>query len=71
MTEYKQYIHTVDDIEFSGSYTYEHDEDGYNPIFTVDSIQIYPLYIDLLLVIDPRVVHEIEQALLDDYLWNA
>ena len=67
MTQYKQYIHTVDGIEFSGAYTYEHDDEGYNPIFTVDSIKMWPWKIDLMLVIDPRVIHEIEAYLLADH----
>lgn len=64
----KNYAHSVDNIPFQGSYTIEEDE-GYNPIFTVDSVFVGHSP-DLMLVIDPRVVHEIEAALLADYRWN-
>ena len=65
------YSQTVDGIEFKGQYTIENDDEGYIPIFTVDSIRVNTLDVDLLLVIDPRVVHEIEAALLADRQWNA
>ena len=65
------YSQTVDGIEFKGQYTIENDDEGYIPIFTVDSIFINSSMPDLLLVIDPRVVHEIEAALLADHQWNA
>ena len=64
----KNYIEIVDNIIFKGKYIMEDDEEGYNPIFTVASITIDDK-IDLMLVIDPRVVQEIEQHLLDDYKW--
>ena len=65
------YDQVVDGIIFRGEYTIENDDDGYIPIFTVDSIRVNILDVDLLLVIDPRVVHEIEAALLADHQWNA
>ena len=66
----KNYSHTVDGLSFQGSYTIEEDDEGYNPIFTVDSIFIGHSP-DLMLVIDPRVIHEIEASLLADYKWNT
>ena len=66
----KHYIEIVDNIIFKGQYIMEDDEEGYNPIFSLVSLTIDDK-IDLMLVIDPRVIQEIEQALLDDYLWNA
>jgi len=65
----KHYSQTIDGLSFQGSYTVEPDDDGYSPIFTVDSIFIGHSP-DLMLVIDPRVIHEIEAALLSDYKWN-
>ncbi len=59
----------VDDILFTGTYEREDDDEGHNPIFSLCSITI-DNGIDLMLVIDPRVVHEIEQELLDDWRWN-
>ncbi len=60
----------VDDILFTGTYEQEDDYEGYFiPIFSLCSITI-DNGIDLMLVIDPRVVHEIEQELLDDWRWN-
>ncbi len=64
------YAHTVDGLSFQGSYTIEEDEEGYSPIFTVNSIYAMPCAIDLMLVIDARVIHEIESHLLSDYKWN-
>ena len=66
----KHYSHTVDGIEFKGQYTFEYDDEGYNPIFTVDTIFINSNLPDLLMVIDSRVIHEIEASLLSDYKWN-
>ena len=66
----KHYAHTVDGLSFQGSYTFENDDEGYSPIFTVDSIFIGHSP-DLMLVIDPRVIHEIEAYLLSDYQWNT
>jgi hypothetical protein len=68
------YFKAVDGICFIGKYTIENEdeEDGYKPIFTVCTIMLAnkgePL--DLMLVIDPRVVQEIEQGLLDSWLWD-
>jgi len=58
----------VDNICFNGQYIMEEDE-GRPPIYTVVSITLDNA-LDLMLVIDPRVVQEIEQTLLDDWLWN-
>tara|TARA_R110000822_G_scaffold9207_5_gene35875 strand:- start:696 stop:911 length:216 start_codon:yes stop_codon:yes gene_type:complete len=63
------YDQVVDGIIFRGEYTIE-EEEGYNPIFTVDSIRVNTLDVDLLLVIDPRVVQEIEHSLVQQWLWN-
>ena len=59
----------VDNICFNGEYIIE-DDDEHPPIFTVVSITLDNA-LDLMLVIDPRVVQEIEQTLLDDWLWNS
>ncbi len=64
-----KYSNVVDGITFTGTYEREDDE-GYHPIFSLSSITI-DNGIDLMLVIDPRVVQEIEQALLDDWTWDA
>jgi len=61
-----KYSHVVDDIEFTGSYEREL-VDEY-AIFTICTLEVQG--IDLMLVVDPRVVHEIERVLLDDWLWN-
>lgn len=58
----------VDNILFSGEYISEEDED-HPPIFTLISITADNSR-DLMLVIDPRVVQEIEKMLLDDWRWN-
>ena len=58
----------VDGICFNGKYITEDDEE-HPPIFTVISITLDNA-LDLMLVVDPRVVHEIERVLLDDWLWN-
>ena len=63
------YTHTVDGLSFQGSYTIEEDEEGYSPIFTVDSIFIGHSP-DLLMHIDARVIHEIEASLLSEYKWS-
>ena len=63
-----KYSILVDNICFNGQYIIEDDEDN-PPIFTVISITLDNA-LDLMLVIDPRVVQEIERVLLDDWLWN-
>jgi hypothetical protein len=65
-----KYEQVVDGIAFTGTYEREIDDDYHSPIFSVCSITI-DNGIDLMLVIDPRVVQEIEQALLDDWKWNS
>lgn len=64
----RKYSITVDNVLFEGSYTFEEDEPGYLPIVTIATLKVKG--IDLMLVIDPRVVQEIEAALLADYQWN-
>ena len=71
-----KYTEIVDGICFKGQFTIENDDDDYDPetgyllpIITVVSITI-DNHVDLMLVIDPRVVQEIEQKLLKDFLWN-
>ena len=64
----RNYCIEVDGIEFKGSYSFEEDEPGYLPIVTIATLEVEG--IELMLVIDPRVVHEIEAALLADYQWN-
>ena len=63
------YEKIVDNITFKGAYTCEEDEPGYLPIVTICTLEVQG--IDLMLVIDPRVVHEIERTLLDDWTWNS
>ena len=64
-----KYEQIVDGITFKGTYEREiYDEDCHDAIFTLCTLEAQG--IDLMLVIDPRVVHEIEQALLEDWLWN-
>jgi hypothetical protein len=63
------YAVLVDNILFNGQYIIEEDED-HPPIFTVVSITLDNA-LDLMLVIDPRVVQEIENTLLEDHLWNS
>ncbi len=58
----------VDDILFTGTYEQEDDE-GHDPIFSLCSITIDSV-VDLMLVIDPRVVQEIENVLLEDWRWD-
>ena len=58
----------VDDILFTGTYEQEDDE-GHGPIFSLCSITIDSV-VDLMLVIDPRVVQEIENVLLEDWRWD-
>ena len=60
------YKHTVDSIEFTGEVVIEPQEDD-DPIYSLATLEVGG--IDLMLVIDPRVVHEIEGALLAD--WRA
>ena len=64
-----QYSVLVDDILFNGNYQIEEDK-GRPPIFTVVSITLDNA-LDLMLVIDPRVVQEIEESLRGDWLWNS
>jgi hypothetical protein len=64
----RNYCIEVDGIEFKGSYSFEEDEPGYLPIVTICTLEVKG--IDLMLVIDPRVVQEIEAALLSDYKWD-
>jgi hypothetical protein len=64
------YSNVVDGITFTGKYNREDDDDGWcSPIFSVVSIEIEDSP-DLMLVIDPRVVQEIERELLEDWKWN-
>jgi hypothetical protein len=67
----KKHIYSVfvDDILFTGTYEQEDDE-GHDPIFSLCSITI-DIGVDLMLVIDPRVVQEIEKDLLEDWRWNS
>lgn len=64
----KNYSTIVDDICFGGQYTIEEDEPGYLPIVTICTLEVQG--IDLMLVIDPRVVQEIEHGLVQQWLWN-
>ena len=64
----RNYCIEVDGIEFKGNYSFEEDEPGYLPIVTICTLEVKG--IDLMLVIDPRVVQEIEAALLSDYKWD-
>jgi len=64
----RKYSITVDNVLFEGTYTFEEDEPGYLPIVTLCTLEVNGL--DLMLVIDPRVVQEIEAALLSDYKWD-
>jgi hypothetical protein len=66
----KQHLYSVfvDDILFTGTYEQEDDE-GHDPIFSLCSITT-DNGVDLMLVIDPRVVHEIENVLLEDWRWD-
>jgi hypothetical protein len=71
MTNMHKYSEIVDGITFTGTYEQEDDDEGYCvPIFSLCSITI-DNGIDLMLVIDPRVVQEIEEALLEDWKWNS
>jgi hypothetical protein len=67
----KQHLYSVfvDDILFTGTYEQEDDE-GHDPIFSLCSITI-DSRVDLMLVIDPRVVHEIEHELLEEWRWDS
>jgi hypothetical protein len=65
-----KYSNVVDGITFTGTYEREIDDDYHAPIFSLCSITI-DNGIDLMLVIDPRVVQEIEEALLEDWRWNS
>lgn len=62
------YIEIVDGICFKGSYVIEEDE-GFDPIFTLETITI-DNHVDLMLVIDPRVIQEIEGQLLEQWKWD-
>ncbi len=64
-----KYEQRVDGITFTGTYEREDDDDTRFTIFTLCTLEVQG--IDLMLVIDPRVVHEIEQALLKDWQWNS
>ena len=59
----------VDKIPFTGTYIIEEDY-GYSPIFSLCTITIDNRP-DLMLVIDPRVVQEIEKSLLLDWEYNV
>jgi len=65
------YTETIDGIAFEGTYEVENEEaeHGYRPTFTVCTLKVSG--IDLMLVIDPRVVQEIEAKLLESWLWNT
>ena len=63
-----KYQEIVDGICFKGEFTIEPVDDSY-PIFSLCSLVVNDM--DLMLVIDPRVVHEIEEKLLADYIWNS
>jgi hypothetical protein len=64
-----KYSNVVDGITFTGTYEREHGDEYHDAIFTLCTLEVQG--IDLMLVVDPRVVHEIERALLDDWLWNS
>ena len=64
----RKYSITVDNVLFEGSYTCEEDEPGYLPIVTICTLEVEG--IDLMLVIDPRVVQEIEHSLVQQWLWD-
>jgi len=66
----KHYIETVDSITFNGTYEIEEDDEGFSPIFSLCTIKIVKGP-DLMLVIDPRVVQEIEKILLLDWEYNV
>jgi hypothetical protein len=61
------YIEIFDGICYKGIYIKEDGNEGCNPIFTLETLSTSD-HIDLMLVIDPRVIQEIEQILLKDYL---
>ena len=61
-----KYKQIVDGITFKG--TYEREEVDIYAIFTLCTLEVEG--IDLMLVVDPRVVHEIERALLEEWTWN-
>ena len=63
-----KYKEIVDSIPFTGECTIEPVDDSY-PIFSLCSLVVNDM--DLMLVIDPRVVHEIEEKLLADFVWNS
>jgi hypothetical protein len=63
-----KYSETVDGIVFSGQYTVEEVDDSY-PIFSLCTLMVGGM--DLMLVIDPRVVHEIQFSLVEDWRWNS
>ena len=63
-----KYQEIVDGIFFTGSFTIEPVDNSY-PLFSLCSLMVDG--IDLMLVIDPRVVHEIEEKLLADFVWNS
>jgi hypothetical protein len=61
-----KYSNVVDGITFTG--TYEREDVDTFAIFTLCTLEVQG--IDLMLVVDPRVVYIIERELLDDWLWN-
>ena len=64
-----KYEQIVDGITFKGTYEREiYDDEVHDAIFTLCTLEVNGL--DLMLVIDPRVVQEIEAALLSEWLWN-
>ena len=63
-----KYSEYVDGICFKGEFTIEPVDDSY-PIFSLCSLVVNDM--DLMLVIDPRAVHEIEEKLLADFVWNS
>lgn len=65
-----KYEYVIDNIIFRGHYIIEN-PDGGDPIYSVTTVQADSITnSDLMLVIDPRIVHEIEANLLEDYRWN-
>lgn len=64
-----KYSMEVEGVLFNGTYVRESGETYYSPIFTLCTIMVYD--VDLMLVIDPSVIEEIEQELLDDWRWYA
>ena len=64
------YEYRIDNIIFRGHYVIENPDDG-EPIYSITTVKADSITnSDLMLVIDPRIVHEIEANLLEDYRWN-